>query len=89
MSSKQSPHFPLPDPDIDTDVDGPSDAQTILRKVLERKKAQSARKVKKSQPWKQTHVISPEDLPASRNLLHEQPWFNPDEYPEDDSSYAA
>jgi len=77
------------EPEIDTDVDGPSDAQTILRSVVLRKKAGGAKKIKKTQPWKQTHAVAPEDLPTGRDMLHETPWFNPDEYPVDDSSYAA
>jgi len=79
---------PFPDPDIDTDVDGPSDEQSITRSVISRKKAQNASKTK-NQPWKTTHVVMPEDLPASKYNLHDQPWFNQDEYPADDTSYAA
>ncbi|KAJ5751689.1 hypothetical protein N7520_008606 [Penicillium odoratum] len=79
---------PLPDLDIDTDVDGPSEEQSITREIVSRKKARTPLKTK-AQPWKGTHVVMPEDLPTSKYNIHDQAWFNQDEYPADDSSYGA
>jgi hypothetical protein len=69
-----------------TDTDGGSAELAITRDIVQRKRAQRAAG-SKVQPWKNTYIVAPEDLPRSHDLLHDTPWFDdPNQYPASDSA---
>jgi hypothetical protein len=53
------------------DVDA-STASPQIKRILEKKKAQGAKKV---QAWKQTYHTAQEEIPAGKDLM-EKPWFD-------------
>ncbi|KFY38171.1 hypothetical protein V495_06711 [Pseudogymnoascus sp. VKM F-4514 (FW-929)] len=72
---------------LDTDS---NPTEPAIKTVLAKKKLQKSRK--KSQPWKQTYIVAPDDLPKAANL-HDKPyWYGADDpdFPEaGDTSYGA
>jgi len=59
---------------LDTDQ---SATDPAIKKLLERKKTRSTQK--KSQPWKETYSIAPDDVPHTTSI-HDKPyWWNQDD----------